>query len=103
GSIFFTVGETPTGAHDLDFSGSDDAMSPGIVTMFQRTFEGNGNNLHVVMWMLAETHASFYVVVIQYAEHSKMYPVGIVITRETEGMIGIEPTVIGVTPGIGFV
>src|SRR5690606_9138892 len=55
------------GTHYLDFAGSDDPRVPHIVAMLQFPFQGNGNDFHIVMGMLAKSLATLNTIVVQYA------------------------------------
>jgi hypothetical protein len=68
--------------------------------MFQVPFQWNAYNLHVVMRMRLEPSTSRNVIIIQHAQRAKMHPFRIVPTGKTEGMVSVEPTVIGVATGI---
>ena len=51
----------------------------------------------------AKATASGYAVVIEDAKHSKVHALGVVIIGKAEAVVGIEPTVVGMTARSGFV
>jgi hypothetical protein len=61
-----------------------------------------GDDLHVAVRMRAETHARHHEIVVDDAQAAVTHPVGIVIIREAEGVITVQPPVIRVAPFIGF-
>ena len=47
--------------------------------------------------MCAETLSSGYGIVVEYAQCAEMDALGIVVVSKTERMVGIEPTMVGVS------
>src|SRR5665648_22218 len=84
--------------HHLYFSRPDDRSGTHAVAVFQLPFQNNGDNFHVIVRMSTKTHSCLNSIVIEHSQRSKMHPVGIVITRKTEGMPGVEPSVIRMSP-----
>ena len=81
------------GAHGLYISRSDDAAVLMTVPMFQFPFQGNGDNLHILMRVGAKAFARSYPVVVQYTQGAEIHPAGIVILVETEGVVAVKPII----------
>ena len=52
--------------------------------------------------MCTKTHTGVYTVVIQYPKYTKVHPVGIVIISKAKGVVRIQPAVVSMAAGIGF-
>ena len=77
-------------------------MTTGVVAMLQRTFEWYGNNLHVIMRMLAEAHPSIQTIIIQNPQKPEVQAIGIVISGKAERMPGVKPAVVGMASCVSF-
>ena len=51
----------------------------------------------------AEAHAWRHGVVVQHAEHAEVHALGVVVVREAERVVAVQPAMIGVAAGGGFV
>ena len=101
--VVFAVVDAGAGAHHLNISISDDGGIAHAVFMFEITLKRDADDLHIVMRMLAEAHTAFHRIVVQYAEDTKMHPFGVVVTREAEAMVALEPSVVGGAAGSSWV
>jgi len=100
--IHFTVENTRSGTHRLNLSDSDDTAVFLAVTMLQMSFQWNGDNLHIFMRMGLEPFSGGDFVVIQYAEGTEVDTVRIEVFVETEGMVTIQPVILGMSSCICF-
>jgi hypothetical protein len=48
------------------------------------------------MRVLAEACATPHDVVVQYAQHAKVYPARVIVAREAKGVVSVQPAVVGV-------
>ena len=53
--------------------------------------------------MRAKAHSGLYGIVIKYAKHAKIHALGVVVIGKTEGVVRIQPAMIGMATCIGFV
>ncbi len=61
-----------------------------------------GDDFHVPVRMQAKTHFGRDPVFVDHAQGAEMRVRRIVIIGEAEGVVGVEPAVIGVAPFVGF-
>ena len=59
------------------------------------SFQWNGDNFHILVRMRLESFSGCHFVVIQYTKCTEIDTVGIEIFIETEGVITIQPIVLG--------
>ena len=101
--VVFAVVQPGAGAHHLDFAGGDRRNVPHAVFMFERPAQRDRNDLHLAVRMQVEPHSRSDRVVVQNPQRPEMDARGIVITRKTERMVGLQPSVIEITPRRSFV
>ena len=65
-----------------------------------RAAEDVADDFHVAVRMRAEAHAGHDEVVVDDAQAAVTHPLRIVIVREAEGVIAVQPAVVGVAPFI---
>mgnify|MGYP000084385057 FL=1 len=70
-SVHFAVVDTCTGTHGLNIACGDGTAVLLAVAMFQLTFQGDGDNLHILMRVGAKAFARSYPVVVQYTQAPK--------------------------------
>lgn len=97
GWIEFRVRDSSAGAHELDLAGFQ--LTAISHTVFVRDGSGNNvaENFHFPMRMIGETGARCDDVLVDHTQAAEAHVGGIVVIREAEGVIAIQPTVIGVT------
>ena len=83
------MGYPCTCTHDLYISFFDKGYISHTVPVFQVPFQGDGDDLHVIVWMCSETFPRSYSVVVEYAQQTEMHPFRIVVICKTEGMVGV--------------
>ena len=98
--IVFAVADTCSGTHHLDIAVFDDGGVAHAVLVFEIAFQRNTNDLHIVVRMRSEAHSRRNNIVIQDAQHAKVHAFRIVIISETERVVAVEPTVVGMSAGI---
>ena len=101
--VFLAVGQARAGTHHLHIALPNDGFPARAVLVFQVARQRNGDNLHVVVRMLAEAHTPGHGVVVEHAQHAKIHSLGVVIPRKAERVVRIEPAVVGVPARIGAV
>jgi trehalose utilization protein len=52
--------------------------------VLQVTFERNGHNFHIVVWVGAKAHPPLDDIVVEYAQSAKMKSIGLVPIRKTK-------------------
>lgn len=72
-------------------------MVPHAVAVAERTFERNRHDLHVIVGMRPESFARGDRIVVEHPQGAEMDSPGVVISGKTERMVGIEPTMVGVS------
>ena len=77
---------------------ADDAPVAHGILVLQRAAQHVSDDFHVAMRMGAEALARHDEVVVDDAQAAKAHPMRIVIIREAEGVIRVEPAMIGVAP-----
>ena len=96
--ILLTMKYACSGAHHLDIALFYHSNVAHAVLMTQIAFQRNRDDFHIVVRMLPKSHSAGNRVVIQYAQSSEMHPVRIIIMSKAECMVGIQPTVISMSP-----
>lgn len=100
-SIVFAMAHTTSRAHHLHFSGFHGSDRPEAIPMFERTRKHDGYDLHIVVLVKTKTSSARYSIIIKHAECTKIETFRIKIIGKTKGVVGIEPTMIGMTTGSG--
>ncbi len=100
--IVLAVPDARAGAHHLDIAIADDGHVAHAVFVFEVAFERDGDDLHVVMRVGAEAFAAHDGVVVEHAQHAEVHAFGVVVVGEGEGVVTVEPAVVGVAAGFGF-
>lgn len=72
-------------------------MFPMLSPCRERTFERNRHDLHVIVGMRPESFARGDVSSLSTRRGAEMDSPGVVISGKTERMVGIEPTMVGVS------
>lgn len=101
--VEFAMENARSGAHDLDFAFADDRTVAHAVLMFERAFERYGDDFHIVVRVLSEPRPRGDGIVVEHSKGSKPHSGRVVISRERERMVGVEPAVESVSAGIGTV
>ena len=100
--IVFAVIDPGACTHYLHIPVPDNRDIAHAVLVFEISFQRNGDDLHVVVGMRSEAHSTCYSVVIQNTQSAKLNPLRIVIIGKTKGMPAVEPSVVGISPGLSF-
>ena len=90
------------GGHVLNLARADDAAIAHRILVLQRAAEDVGDDFHVPMRMRSETHPRHDEIIVDDAQAAEADPLWVVIIREAEGVIGVEPSVFGVPSFICF-
>jgi hypothetical protein len=98
GGIVFGAKDTAACTNDLNISGTKQAFGTGAVLMRHRSFQRNGNNLHVLLGGSVEAVAAFDGIVIQYPQCSEMHFFLVMPIPEAERMVAIQPPEIYMAP-----
>src|SRR5205814_1719684 len=98
----FAVLYAGAGGHVLHFARADHAPVAHRVLVLQRAAEDIGNDFHVAMGMRAETLARHHEIIVDDAQGAEADPLRVVIIRETESVIGVQPAVFGVPSFVCF-
>ena len=100
--VEFTMLHAGASGHVLHVTRLDDAAIAHRILVLQRAAQDVGDDLHVAVRMLAETHARHHKIVVDDAQAAEAHPLRIVIIREAEGVITVQPAMFGVAPFICF-
>ena len=100
--IKFAMAYAAAGRHVLHVAGLDDTTVAHGILMLKLTAQDVSDDLHIAMRMRAETHAWHHEIVVDDAQALVAHPLRIVIIREAEGVIAVQPAVTGMAPFIGF-
>lgn len=84
--------------HVLQLAGPDNGAGAQAVLVLQLARQDVGQNLHVLVAVHAEAAARLHAILVQHAQRPKAHVSFIIIVREGEGVIGIQPAVVGVAP-----
>ena len=96
GGIKFTMLHSGSGGHVLNLALADLAAVAHGILVLQRAAQDVGDDLHVSVGMQAESHSRHYQVVVDDPQAAKAVPLRIIVIGEAEGVVGIQPTVVGV-------
>src|SRR4051812_44220965 len=80
------------GAHDLHITAVDNAFEACAVLVCNGSFQGDGDDLHILVRMRVEPSASLYHVIIQHTKGAKMHFFGMMPVTETKGVVAVQPT-----------
>src|SRR5690606_39814529 len=86
--------------HDLNLPFSDHSTMAHVISVPKFPFQRNTDDFHIIMRMLAKTRTALNRIVIEYAEHPEVIPIGMIIFGETKSVIAFEPSMIGMTSAI---
>ena len=101
--VVLAVLNTRAGAHHLHVARANHVAIAHAVFVAQAAAQGNTDDFHVVVRVHPEAPAARHHVVVEYPQRAEVHPLGILVIGETEGMVRIEPAVVGVAPGSGAV
>jgi DNA-binding transcriptional LysR family regulator len=102
GRIELAVEHAGTRGHVLDIARFDHPSIAHRVPMFQLAAQNVSNDFHVPMRMRVETHARHDEVVVDHPQRAVTHPIRIIVVREAESVIAVEPTMFGVAPFVRF-
>ena len=91
------------GAHHLDIAFFNDGNIAHAVAVLQISFQGNADDLHVVVWMRAEAHPPVNGIVVQHPQCTEMHSLRIVVTSKAEGVETFQPAMVRLAAGISLV
>src|SRR3954453_16081485 len=95
GGINLTMSNPAAGCHRLHFARANFAISAGAVAVAQRAFDHPGNDLHVLMAVLAEAASRLDNVVVDHSQGSVSHILRIVVAAEGKRMAAVEPADFG--------
>lgn len=87
--------------HALHVAGSDHRAVAHRVAVLERAIEHVRDNLHVTMAVRAEAAARLHAILVEDTERAKAHVRGVVVVGEREGVVAVQPAVVGVTSRIG--
>ena len=102
-AVLLAVRDACARAHHLDVAMADHLGVAHAVLVLQVALQGNGDDLHVVVRVRAETHARRHGIVVEHAQHAEVHALGVVVVREAEGVARVEPAVVRMPTGAGLV
>ena len=97
--VVLAVQDARSRAHELDFPARDGVAVVQAVAVAELPFQGNGNHFHILVGVGAEPFVRKHRIVIEYAKGSELHAVRIEIIGKTECVVGIQPPVVGMSPG----
>ena len=100
--IEFAVLHSGAGGHVLHLARADHTPVAHRVLVLQRAAEDVSDNLHVPMRMRSETHPRHDEIIVDDAQAAEADPLRVVIIREAESVIGVEPSVFRVPSFVCF-
>src|SRR3954469_21017394 len=89
------------GTHSLHLAGPDRRAVPHAVLMRERTFQNVSDDLHVAVGVRTESIARRHVILVDHSEGPEAHMLRIVIIRERETVIGVQPAMIEVASFVG--
>src|ERR1043166_812693 len=88
----------PSASRDpLEIAGVQHRAVAHAVAMSQRALQNIRDDLHILMRMLAKTLARRYAILVDDPHRSKAHVPGVSIAGKGEGVIRVEPSVVGVS------
>ena len=93
--VELAVGHSRTRAHQLNLPGRKSAAIAHAVVVFQLSLHHITEDLHVAVRMGGETSACRDPILIDDPQRAKAHVLRVVVIGETEGMVGVEPAVVG--------
>jgi hypothetical protein len=90
-----------TGGHVLKSAGADDPAVAHRVLVLDRPLEDERDDLHVPVRVGAEALAGRDAVVVDDAQAAEAEPPRVVIVGEAEGVVAVQPPVLGVAAFVG--
>jgi hypothetical protein len=100
--VVFAVADAAARADPLNVAGLHGGTRPQAVLMLQSARDHVRNDLHVSVGVRAKPLARAHPVLIDHEERLEAHMAGVVVAGEGEGVVGIEPAVIGVAPLFRF-
>lgn len=94
--IELAMEDTFAGAHELDLAGLEDAAIAEAVFVLESAFDDVGEDFHVAVRVGGEAAAGGDVVFVDDAQAAEAHVGGVVVIGEGEGMMGLEPAMVGV-------
>jgi hypothetical protein len=88
---------TGSGTHDLDIALLNHGFVTHTVTVFEIAAQRNGNDFHVVVRVGAKAHAGCHRIIVEHTKGAEMNTGRFIITPKAEGMIAVQPAVIGMS------
>ena len=88
--------------HPLKLAGREDRAVAHAVLVLELALEDVGDDLHVLVRMAAEALARRDAVFVHHAQAAEPHVGGIVVGREGECVVGVEPAVVGVAAFVAF-
>ncbi len=102
-AVVFRMGNAGTGAHGLNFARVQLFPVAHGIRVFQYTGQRYGYDFHIVVGMRAKSHTRRNPVVVPNAQATEMNLFRVVPAGEGKRMIGLQPTVVGVSASGGGV
>ena len=99
--IELAVTHAGASTHALHVAGADDAVGADAVLVRQRAVEHVADDLHVAVAVRAEAGAGRDAVFVDDAQVAPAHPGRVVVARKREGMVALEPAVVGITTVLG--
>ena len=89
--VVFRMLDAAAGGHDLHIPCTEDSFDAGAVFMSQGPFQGNGNDLHVLVGMGIESVAAFDHIIVEDAQGTEMYLFPVMPIPETKRVMAVQP------------
>lgn len=102
GGVELAVGDAAAGAHELDLAGAQHAAVAHAVFVLERAIEDVAEDFHVAVRMGGEAGTWGDDILIDNAEAAEAHVGGIIIICEGEGVVAVEPAVLGMAAFGGF-
>src|SRR6266849_3313560 len=93
--VVLAVQHPAPGAHPLHVARYDGRAVTHRIPVAERAFEHVADDFHVAVAMRADTRASLHPVLVEHAQHAVAHMARILVIREREAVVRIEPAVIG--------
>ena len=88
GVFTYDPGFTSTASCDSTITFIDGANITHAVFMFQISFQWNGNDFHIVVWVGCKTTTGGYIVIIEHTNGTKVYSLRVVPVGKTKRVVG---------------
>jgi hypothetical protein len=97
GGVELAVGHAGPGGHALHIAGLDDGAIAHAIAVLEAPLDDVREDLHVAVRVGAEAAAGLHPVLVDDPELAEPHEAGVMVAGEGEGVVRVEPAVVGVS------